>query len=391
MSATSERARVDESPDLAADENVAVRAGRLLSLDTFRGITIAGMILVNNPGTWSAVYAPLQHAEWDGWTPTDLIFPFFVFIMGVSIPLAFRKRVEAGGKKRDLYLKIIRRGVIIFALGLVIYGFPYYDLSTLRIPGVLQRIAICYLVASIIFLKTGWRAQAIITAALLLGYWLIMTVVPAPGFAAGDLSKEGNLAAYIDRLLLAGHIWTPVYDPEGILSTLPAIATALAGVFAGRWIGSRREPMEKVAGLFVAGTFAIIVGWAWGSWFPINKALWTSSYTVFTAGMALQLLGLCYWLIDIKGYARWTMPFVIFGVNAIAVYVLSSIMATALDLPLITGDGGQAQGVKQFLYTRLFASWASPVNASLLWALSYVLLWLGLMALLYRRKIFIKV
>jgi predicted acyltransferase len=391
MSATSERAEVVKSPDLAADETATAQAGRLLSLDTFRGLTIAGMILVNNPGTWSAVYPPLQHAAWDGWTPTDLIFPFFLFIVGVSIPLALGRRVESGGSKRDLYLKIIRRTVIIFALGLFLYGFPYFDLSTLRIPGVLQRIAVCYLIASIIFLKASLRTQAVIAAALLLAYWLVMAVVPAPGFAAGDLSKEGNLAAYIDRVLLGGHLWTPIYDPEGILSTVPAIVTALAGVFAGRWIGSRREPVEKVAGLFVAGTFAIIVGWAWGAWFPVNKALWTSSYTVFTAGMALQLLGLCYWLIDIKGYRRWAKPFVIFGVNAITVYVLSSLMATALDLPLIARSDGEAIGVKQYLFDRLFASWASPINASLLWAISYVLFWLGIMAILYRRKIFIKV
>jgi predicted acyltransferase len=197
---------------------------------------------------------------------------------------------------------------------------------------------------------------------------------------------EGNLAAYLDRQLLAGHTWKPLYDPEGLLSSVPAIATTLFGVMAGSWMLSKREGLEKTAGLFVAGAAGIIIGWAWGAWFPINKALWTSSYTVLTAGMALQFLALCYWLVDIKGYRRWTKPFVIFGVNAIAVYVLSSIMATALETWHIRGAT-----IKEFLYNNLFASWASPINASLLWAISYVLFWLGVMTLLYRRKIFIKV
>lgn len=386
MKATLERKGAEQSPIVGTEENAVARTGRLLALDTFRGLTIAGMILVNNPGTWDAVYSPLRHADWHGWTPTDLIFPFFLFIVGVSIALALGRRAASNGPQGKLYLKIVRRSVIIFALGLVIYGFPYYQLSTLRIPGVLQRIAVCYLVASIVFLKTGWKGQAIIAAGLLVSYWLLMTLVPVPGYGAGDLSMEGNLAAYLDRQLLAGHTWKPLYDPEGLLSTVPAIATTLFGVMAGSWITSKREGLEKTVGLFVAGAAGIIIGWAWGAWFPINKALWTSSYTVLTAGMALQFLALCYWLIDIKGYTRWTKPFVIFGVNAIAVYVLSSIMATALETWHIGGAT-----IKEFLYNNLFASWASPINASLLWAISYVLFWLGVMTLLYRRKIFIKV
>ncbi|HET8677262.1 MAG TPA: heparan-alpha-glucosaminide N-acetyltransferase domain-containing protein [Blastocatellia bacterium] len=381
-----ERKGAEQSPIVGTEENAVARTGRLLALDTFRGLTIAGMILVNNPGTWDAVYSPLRHADWHGWTPTDLIFPFFLFIVGVSIALALGRRAASNGPQGKLYLKIVRRSVIIFALGLVIYGFPYYLLSTLRIPGVLQRIAVCYLVASIVFLKTGWKGQAIIATGLLVAYWLLMTLVPVPGYGAGDLSMEGNLAAYLDRQLLAGHTWKPLYDPEGLLSTVPAIATTLFGVMAGSWITSKREGLEKTVGLFVAGAAGIIIGWAWGAWFPINKALWTSSYTVLTAGMALQFLALCYWLIDIKGYRRWTKPFVIFGVNAIAVYVLSSIMATALETWHISG-----LTIKEFLYNKLFASWASPINASLLWAISYVLFWLGVMTLLYRRKIFIKV
>src|SRR5918997_6562826 len=250
---------------------------RLLSLDVFRGITIAGMILVNNPGTWSSIYWPLRHAEWHGWTPTDLIFPFFLFIVGVSITLAFARRMESGGDEYDLLKKVLKRSVLIFALGLFLNGFPYFNLAEIRIAGVLQRIAVCYFVASIIFLKVkNWRTQAIIAAALLLLYWALMTVVPVPGFGAGDLGKEGNLAAYIDRWLLGPHIWKggKVFDPEGLLSTIPAITTTICGVLTGHWLRSKRTEMEKVAGMFFAGACAVIVGWVWHSWFPINKSLW---------------------------------------------------------------------------------------------------------------------
>lgn len=389
MSASIEQVATKESKKKIEEDAVA-QPGRLLSLDVFRGITIAAMILVNKPGTWEAVYPPLRHADWHGWTPTDLIFPFFLFIVGVSITLSLAGKVTAGSRRRDLYLKIIRRSLVIFALGLLIYGFPSYDLSTLRIPGVLQRIAVCYLVASIIFIKTDWKGQSIIAAALLLLYWLVMMVAPVPGYGAGDLSREGNLSAYLDRLLLSGHIYTPLYDPEGILSTVPAIATTLFGILAGHWLGSRRDEMEKTAGLFVAGAFAIFTGWAWGAAFPINKALWTSSYTVFTAGMAAQFLALCYWIIDIKDYRQWATPFVVFGVNAITVYVLSTIMVMTLDVWHIQADGMEVS-LKAYLFDQLFASWAAPAKASLMWAISYLLIWYALMWLLYRKRIFIKV
>ena len=365
--------------------------GRMTSLDVFRGITIAGMILVNNPGTWSVIYGPLQHAEWHGWTPTDLIFPFFLFIVGVSITLALARRVESGGSKRDLYWKITRRTLIIFGLGLFLVGFPYYTLSTMRIPGVLQRIAVCYFISSLIFLKSDWRAQAVITAALLLLYWALLELIPVPDFGAGDLSMEGNLAAYVDRKLLAGHTWKPLYDPEGILSTIPAVATTLCGVLTGHLLRSRQTPVEKVAAMFVAGVAGVVLGWAWNFWFPINKALWTSSYVLLTAGMALQLLALCYWLIDLKGYRRWSKPFLIFGTNALALYFLAELFAHIISLVTVTRADGAAVDLQTLLYEKLFASWASPVNASLMFAVCIVLLWLGVMTILYRKKIFIKV
>jgi len=366
-------------------------SNRLLSLDVFRGLTIAGMILVNNPGSWAHIYGPLRHAEWHGWTPTDLIFPFFLFIVGVSITLALSRRAEAGGGRRDLYLKIARRALVIFCLGLVLSGFPFFDLSTIRIPGVLQRIAVCYFFAALIFLNTGWRAQAAITGALLLVYWALMTLVAAPGYAAGDLSMEGNLAAYLDRTLLAGHTWKPLYDPEGILSTMPAVATTLCGVLAGRLLRSEAAPAEKCAALFVAGVAGVVAGWAWNFWFPVNKPLWTSSYVLLTAGLALQLLALCYWLVDIHGRRRWAWPFVVFGTNALAVFFLSGIFARLLGLIKFTRDDGKQVSLHRAAYETLFASWADPVNASLMFAVCFVLFWLGLMALLYRRGIFIKV
>jgi predicted acyltransferase len=366
---------------------------RLISLDVFRGITIAGMVLVNNPGSWATIYWPLGHAEWHGWTPTDFIFPFFVFIVGVAIPLAFSRRVEQGGSKRDLYLKIIRRTLIIFALGIFLAGFPYFEFSTIRIPGVLQRLAVCYLFASIIFLNTKVRTQIIITAVLLVGYCLLMTRFNAPGFAVGDLSKEGSLASYIDRVVFGPHIWRQgkVYDPEGLLSTIPAIATALFGVLTGQWLRTNKPSYEKVAGLFAAGAVCIVIGWAWNPFFPINKALWTSSFVFFTGGMALEFLALCYWLIDIKKNQWWTKPFVVFGVNAIILFVGSAVMARLLGLIKVPTADGSRISLQSWIFQNLLLSWLPPYRASLAFAICFILVWLGLMWILYRRKIFIKV
>jgi len=382
-------------------ENVSsqrTKNDRLISLDVFRGITIAGMVLVNNPGTWSAIYWPLEHAEWHGWTPTDLIFPFFVFIVGVAIPLAFGPRLERGGSKRDLYLKIIRRTLILFALGMFLAipitpdRSPYVNFSIIRIPGVLQRLAVCYLFASFIFLKTRLRTQVIITLALLIIYWLLMTRLHAPGFATGDLSKEGSLASFIDRTVFGAHIWRQgkVYDPEGLLSSIPAIATAMFGVLTGQWLRSPKTQFEKASGMFVAGAVCVIIGWCWNPFFPINKSLWTSSYVFFTGGLALQFLALCYWLIDIKQYRRWTKPFIVFGVNAIALFVGTGIMARAMGLIKLPW-GERTISLQGWIFQKLFLSWATPIHASLAYAITFILLWLGLMWLLYWRKIYIKV
>lgn len=369
------------------------RTERLVSLDVFRGITIAGMILVNNPGSWENIYWPLEHAQWHGWTPTDLVFPFFLFIVGVAITLAFASRVESGRSTRDLYLKVIRRTLIIFAIGLFLNGFPYFNFAELRIPGVLQRIAVCYFFASIIFLNTKVRTQVAITIALLVVYWLLVKLIPAPGFAAGDLTKEGSLPSFVDRVVFGNHVWAQakVYDPEGLLSTIPALATTLMGVLTGHWLRTSKSAYEKVAGLFVVGALCTAVGWAWNAFFPINKALWTSSYVLFTGGLALQFLAICYWVIDIKGYRKWAKPFEVFGVNALALYIGAGLMADLLGVIKLTGADGTKVPLGFWIYDNVFTPLASPINASLAFAICFVLVWLGLMWILYRRKIFIKV
>lgn len=343
---------------------------RLHSLDVFRGLTIAGMILVNNPGHWSHVFPPLRHAAWHGWTPTDLVFPFFLFIVGVALPYA-----------KPTIGRILRRVALLFLLGLLLNAFPKFELSTLRIPGVLQRIALVYLVAAPIVLRAGVRAQAGVAVALLYLYW---------GLLAGDLTPDGNLGARIDRRILEGHLWSQsrTWDPEGLLGTMPAVSTALFGAITGAWLRSPRSGPEKSAGMFAIGSFGLLAGLLWDLVFPINKNLWTSSYVVFTAGFALVVLACCHWLVDVQGRRRWALPFVIFGVNPIAAYVLSSLAARAMAWK--PADPTKVS-LKTWIWERAFAPLSSPSWASLGFALAYVLVWLGLMAVLYRKRVFIKV
>ena len=305
---------------------------------------MAAMVLVNNPGTWRAVYAPLKHADWHGLTPTDVIFPFFLFIVGVAIPLS---RPTPG--------RVVRRMAIIGALGLVLNGVPAFDWATIRVPGVLQRIAVCYLVAALLFLTTSWRTQAITTAALLLGYWGAMMLVPVPGYGRGDLEPEGNLAAWLDRALLGPHVLrlTRVYDPEGILSTLSAVATTLLGVLTGRWLKSDRAPVVITAGMVLAGVVGGVLGVVWDTVFPVNKALWTSSYVLLTAGLALLVFAACYAAIELRGWRRWATPFVVLGVNALLLFFLSTLVARVLTLIEVGGAT-----LQQTIFVRAFAPWA---------------------------------
>lgn len=363
---------------------------RLHSLDAFRGLTIAGMILVNNPGSWSHVYAPLAHAPWHGWTPTDLIFPYFLFIVGVAVPFSFRRRLGEGALRRDLFLHVVRRALVLVGLGLFMRLFPDFDVAGMRWPGVLQRIGVVYLAAAGLYLAVGPRGRWAWAGALLLGYWGLMTLVPVPGHGAGDLSPEGNLAAWLDRVLMGGHLYQGTWDPEGLLSSLPAVATSLLGIMTGEWLLSGRPRETLTRGMVVAGVLLTPAGLAWGAIFPINKNLWTSSYVVFTAGTALLLFALLYWVVDVRGRrGPWLTPLLVYGTNAIAVFVLSGLMTKMLVRIRVGGDDGTS--LYAWTYRTVFQSWAGDLNGSLAFAVSYVLLWLALMVPLYRRGIFFKV
>lgn len=370
---------------------------RLLSVDALRGFTVAGMVLVNNPGTWNAVYGPLQHAAWHGWTPTDMVFPFFLFVVGVSIPLALGPALERGAG--GLTERVLRRAAVIFTLGLLLHALPFFPLATLRIPGVLQRIAVCYLLAALLVIATrgvrGWRVQAVTAGALLVGYWLLMTKVAAPGQVAGDLSPAGNLAGYVDRLVLGSrHIWqaTRAYDPEGILSTLPATATTLLGVLAGHWLRAGqvagRAGARLVGGLAIGGVATAALGWIWGLSFPVNKPLWTSSYALLMAGLAALALAACHWVIEVRGRRGWAVPFAVLGVHALTLFFLSSLMAKLLFIVRVGAGGPRLQ---TWLFEHLFAPWTTAVNASLAYALAYVLLWWALMWALDRSGLRLRV
>lgn len=364
---------------------------RLLSLDIFRGITISLMILVNSPGN-KTPYAWLAHSSWDGCTLADLVFPFFIFILGVSLVFSLSKQLKQGISTEELFTKVLKRSVIIFLLGLFLNAFPdHFNFSTIRIYGVLQRIALCYFFASLLFLTTRVSMQALIMGVLLVGYWLLLIVIPIPEQGVNNLIQENNLPAYIDRLLLSSnHLYRKTFDPEGLLSTLPAIATALLGNLTGIWLLSNNSHHKKLLGIIITGILAFAVGWLWGLWFPINKVIWTSSYVLFTGGLALVFLAWCYWLIEIKHWQICFRFFEIFGVNAIAAYFLHIFFLKIQSMILLQRQDGSLGNLRIFISEHLF--WrVSLQNASLLYALTYTILWFIVLWFLYRQKIFIKI
>jgi len=363
---------------------------RLSYLDAFRGLTIAAMILVNNPGSWKFVYPPLRHAEWHGWTPTDFIFPFFLFIVGVSLALSLSRRREQRVAPAEIYLKVFARALIIFSLGLFLHLFPKFHPATMRIPGVLQRIAVCYLFGALIYLSASKIPRLAIILALLAGYWLAMKFIPVPGYGAGVLDYHGNLAGHLDTKLLAGHLYRPEFDPEGLLSTIPAIATVLLGTLAGDLLRTEKTLVRKAVVFFGYGAVLVALGLLLHPYFPINKQLWTSTYVLFTAGAALVILGLFVLMMEVFRAKAWAYPFLVLGSNAIAVFTASTLVAKIL-IWIRVSAAGKTQTLYSWLYERAFASWAGPMAGSLAFALGTVLLWTFILIPLYRHKVFIKV
>jgi predicted acyltransferase len=366
---------------------------RLLSLDVFRGMTVAAMILVNNPGDWDHVYAPLLHAHWNGCTPTDLIFPFFLFIVGVSIAFALGSvQPEA---HNTVMIKVVKRGAILFGLGVFLSLYPKFDFAHVRIMGVLQRIGLVFIFSSIIFLKTNFKTQIYITVALLLVYYLLMNFVPVPDFGFANLEPETNLGAWFDRTILTtDHLWktAKVWDPEGLLGTIPATATGLLGVLTGQWLRNSRPVAERLTWLFLAGNALIICGLIVDMVFPINKALWSSSYVLYAGGWAIVWLAACYWLIDVQGYKRWTKPFVVFGVNAITVFFLSGIIPRTLNLfKVAQPDGTEISSQKWLFQSGIAPLFSDPYMASLAGSLTFLSIWTVILWIMFEKKIIVKV
>ncbi|HUJ12535.1 MAG TPA: DUF5009 domain-containing protein [Thermoanaerobaculia bacterium] len=385
---------------------------RLVALDVFRGATIAGMLLVNDPGTWSAIYPPLEHASWNGWTPTDIIFPFFLFIVGITTHLSLRKR-----RPNEIVPKIIRRGVMIVLVGLLLNWFPFittghiaslpdatlwqrfvYKLEHLRFTGVLQRIGLAYMAAALISIRMTRKQMIATIGAILIGYWIVVMLLPVPGtgtigyFTFND--PKQTLEAWTDQHILGlNHIWvgSKWWDPEGLLSTIPAVATAMLGILCGQWIADKRRPLvDRLVGMYGVGSLAMVGGSLWAWVFPINKNLWTSSYVVFCAGFACVVLATCLWLVDVRHVSGWTKPFIVYGVNPLIAFAGSGVMARIIYSLWKVHLGGKEIAIQAASYRLAFQPYFPEKMASLLWALCFVAFWYGVLWLLYRRNIIVK-
>lgn len=398
---------------------MTARSERLLALDVFRGMTVAGMLLVNNPGSWSAIYPPLEHAPWNGWTPTDLIFPFFLFIVGITTSISLQGRRARGDDEGAILRQILKRGFLIYLFGLLLSWFPFftytaipelpdatfldrviYRVEHLRLLGVLQRIGIAYLIGGLLTFKTTIKQQLAILAALLFGYWILMTVVPVPdtgipGYLVPDDKPDQLLSAWLDRTILGvNHLWSgsKTWDPEGLLSTLPAVGTMILGTFAGKWIARRDlELNSRLSGLFAMGAITMMLGLVWNWWFPINKSIWTSSYVLFTAGMATVVLATCLWIIDVRGYRGWTKFFVTYGLNPMLAFLGSGMMARMLGSMININVEGKPTPLQSVVYNNVYASWLSPINASLAYAITFVAFWYVILLIAEKRGFVLKV
>ena len=395
----------------------SLQNNRLISLDALRGFTIAGMVIVNDPGSWSSVYAPLLHAEWNGVTPTDLIFPFFIFIIGVSVSLAYNKRIEAGSPKGEMYKKIFSRAIKIMLLGWFLWLWPSFNFAGMRFVGVLPRISLVFLAAALIYLNTNWKQQVWIAAFLLVGYWLLLAVVPVPiddviqmaletgtvksssgPLAIGEITAISdtmiaanyepgtNITAWLDRLIIPGRLWQYSWDPEGLMSTFPAIASAIIGMLVGRIVLTVSEPFKKVAILFFFGFVMYLLGEMWSWTMPLNKNLWSSSFTLWTAGMATMGLAACILVVDILGYTKWTKLGRVYGANAITAYVLAGMLTIVFYNDIFWGNSLNGLWMDGLQSIGLPAKFASFTYALLYMLIIYIpAYWM------YKKKIFIKV
>lgn len=374
---------------------------RLISLDVFRGLTIAMMIIANMAGVVPDVYPFLSHAPWNGCTPTDLVFPFFLFIVGVAMSFSLSKYSLESKLNSFVYFNLCRRAVILFTLGLLLNGFwnqgvGSFDLQSLRLMGVLQRIGLAYLFASLIVLKLPEKTQWALAGILLIFYWLTMMYIPVPDYGAGMLTREGNFGAFIDRLIIAkphlyaGDGFNFRGDPEGLFSTIPAVVNVLFGYFAGQWMRKGTINSHTSMDLVLWGLCSLVVGMIWDGLFPINKKLWTSSYVLFSTGWGLVFLAACYDLIEVRKIKRWSKGFEIIGLNAIALFV-ASVFLIKVTVKLKIGEGDNAISVYNWIYRNLFASWVGNTNGSFLFALATLSLWYGLAFFMYRQRWFIKV
>lgn len=366
---------------------------RLNSLDVFRGVTIAFMILVNNNGDGDRAFWALKHTQWNGFTPTDLVFPTFLFLVGVSLVFSTDSRLAKGDSRLSIALHAIRRSAILFLLGLVVNGYPQFVWGSLRIYGVLQRIAICYLIGSLLYLFTKRvSVQIALLVAALAGYWVLMRFVPVPGFGVPGrdiplLDKDANLVAFIDRHLLAGRLYEGTRDPEGLLSTLPAIGTLLCGMLTARWLRSTLRLGQKLQGLVIAGVIGLIAGGLWNFWFPINKKLWTSSYVLYAAGWSLLALAVCFWIVEIRQQKKGLRPWLVFGTNAITAYVFAELFQSTLSAIQVRNS----LSLQRWIYLDILAIVPWPAWASLLYSICFVAVCFVPVAILYRKQIFIKI